>query len=92
MPAAAETPRFGPRDVAVVTGQQDEILVVRPTPPTPKTVVVRATPPSTKDILTTTQEEENPYFLPASTAPSLLTSSRRIGEPVDFHTIGRRSK
>jgi hypothetical protein len=43
---AVEIPLFGPRDVAAVTGQQDEILIIRITPPPPlEEPVVRATPP-----------------------------------------------
>jgi hypothetical protein len=44
LPTAAEMVRFGPRDVTIITGQQDEISVIRVTHPKPETVIVRATP------------------------------------------------
>jgi hypothetical protein len=77
LPTAAEMPRFGHRDVAVITGQQDEILVIRATHPNPETVVVRATPSSTMDISTITKKEKNPCILSASTAPALLKTKSR---------------
>lgn len=78
---AAEIPQFGPRDVSVVTGQQNEILIVRATPPPPpEESVARATPLPFKDSLPAPQEEEkeeNPFILPASTAPALLQTNAR---------------
>jgi hypothetical protein len=63
MPTAAQMPRFGPRDVA------DEV------------VVVRATPPPIEAISIAQQEEEkeaeDPFVLPASTAPALLQTNSR---------------
>ena len=71
---AVEIPQFDSRDVAVVTGQQNEILIIKATPPPPEELVVRATPPP--DSLPTLQEED-PFVLSASTAPALLQTNAR---------------
>ncbi|ERF71294.1 hypothetical protein EPUS_03448 [Endocarpon pusillum Z07020] len=71
---ATDIPQFGLRDVAVVTGQQNKILVIKATPPPPEKLVVRATPP--QDSLPAPQEED-PFVLPASTAPALLQTNVR---------------
>jgi hypothetical protein len=83
---AAEILQFGLRDVAIVTGQQDEILIIRATSP-PEEPIARATPLPFGDILPAPQqqqqqqeeeeEEENPFILPASTAPALLQTNAR---------------
>lgn len=88
----AEIPLFGPRDVAVITGQQEEMLIIRATPPpAPEELFVRATPPPVPEellvratpappqdsLLLPSEEEENPFILPASTAPALLQTDAR---------------
>jgi hypothetical protein len=56
-------PRFGPQDVRPL----DETLVVRATPP----------PPLTEAITMVSKVIEDPFVLPASTAPALLQTSSR---------------
>ncbi|ERF76510.1 hypothetical protein EPUS_08902 [Endocarpon pusillum Z07020] len=79
-----QMPQFGPRDVADIAGQQDEILIrATPPPPPPEESVTRATPLPFEDSLSTPQqeeeeeEEEDPFVLPASTAPALLQTNAR---------------
>ncbi|ERF73132.1 hypothetical protein EPUS_09150 [Endocarpon pusillum Z07020] len=87
---AAEIPSFGSRDVAVVTGQEDEILVIRETPPPPEELVAGATPLPLEDDLPAPWEE-NPFILPASTAPALLQTNARPkrarGPTLDYKAI-----
>ena len=52
--SGAQTPHFGSTDV---TEQEDEVLIVRATPPP--------------------AEKEDPFVLPASTAPALLETNSR---------------
>ena len=61
--------QFDSRDVVIVTEQQNEILIIKTTPPSPKELVVRTTSPS--DSLSALQEED-PFVLSVSTAPALL--------------------
>ena len=69
---------FGSRDVAVVTGQQDEILIIRATSPsTPEELVIRTTSAPSENNLSTPLEEKNLFILPASTAPALLQTNAR---------------
>jgi hypothetical protein len=72
-------PRFGPRDVTMVTGRQDEVLIIR------------ATPPPLEEALPTAQQKQDPFVLPASTAPALLEtnlrSKRARGPTLDYKAM-----
>jgi hypothetical protein len=87
---AAEISQFGPRDIAIVTEQQDEIIIIRATLLlSPEEPVSRATPLLFKDSLPAPQQQEeeeeeeekkeqkNPFILSASTAPALLETNPR---------------
>lgn len=54
---ATEMTQFGPRDVAIVTGQQDEEFVIRAMPPPAEAIPIA--------------QEKDPLVLSASTAPAL---------------------
>jgi hypothetical protein len=84
-----ERSQFGPRDVATAE-QQAEILLIRATPPPPEKLVVRAMPPPPETTLLTPYEED-PYILPASTAPTLLQTNlrpkRARGSTLDYKAM-----
>ncbi|KAF7511470.1 hypothetical protein GJ744_004659 [Endocarpon pusillum] len=79
---------FGP-------GHQDEILIIRAKPPPPsEESVTRATLLLTEDSLSVPQEEnkeENPFVLPALTAPVLLQTNARpkraTGPTLDYKAM-----
>jgi hypothetical protein len=64
---AVQATHFGLRDIAVKTGRQDEIIIIPGTPP----------PTDEKENLPARLEEEDPYVLPASTAPALLQTNSK---------------
>ncbi|KAF7507265.1 hypothetical protein GJ744_010823 [Endocarpon pusillum] len=81
---AAEILQFDP-------GQQDEILIRATPPPPSEESVTRATLLPTEDSLPVSQEEENPFILPASTAPALLQTNaqpkRARGPTLDYKAM-----
>ena len=69
-----EIPQFGSRDVVVVIGQQNEILIIKATPSFLKKLVVRTT--SSPDSLSAFQKKD-PFVLSVSTVPALLQTNTR---------------
>jgi hypothetical protein len=65
---------FSSRDVTVIIEWQDKILIIRVilllTPS--EELVIRTMPSPLEDSLPVPWKEENPFVLPASTAPALL--------------------
>jgi hypothetical protein len=70
LPALTE-PRVGSKELAVVTGQGDEVLLIRATPPPAQEVT------GWPGELPAQPEEDDKFVLPALTAPTLLQSNSR---------------
>ena len=86
--------QFGPRDVFVVTEQQNEILIIRTTSSSPKELVTRTTSLPFKDSLSASQKKkkkENPFILSTSTVSVLLQtnarSKRARGPTLDYKVM-----
>ena len=84
-----------------MTGRGEEILFVRATPPLAEEAQEEETPQEAVEVERAAEVQEDPFVLPASTAPALLETNSRPkrarGRTLDYKAMhegkqGKRSK